>query len=276
MANILPMEKQIMAISALTEGASIRGIERMTGIYRNTIMNLGLRVGKACEHLSDELLYDLPCSNLQLDEIWGFVKKKSRQVKENENLKEIGSIWTFIALDADTKLVPSYKIGKRNLWTAYELTNEIAIRLKNKPQISTDAWASYLPAIKATFGHDIDWGTIIKVYRSNNTGEGRYSPPKLAKCKKIIESGKPEIESISTSYVERQNLTLRMHCRRLARLTNAFSKKLENFKSAVALHMAWYNFVKVHSAIKTTPAVACGVAKAPWTIAELIERCDET
>ena len=275
MANILPMDKQIQAVSALTEGASIRGIERMTGIYRNTIMNLGVRMGQACDRLTADYFYDLPCANIQIDEMWGFVKKKMRQMKKQDNPKEVGSVWTFIAIDADTKLVPTYKVGPRSMWVAYDLTKELAKRLKNKPQISTDAWPNYLPAIKATFGHEIDWGTIVKVYSSDGTPGGKYSPPRLAKCKKIIESGRPEIESISTSYIERQNLTVRMHNRRLARLTNAFSKKMDNFKASMGLHFAWYNFVKIHSAIKTTPAVACGVTKAPWTIAELIERCDE-
>lgn len=273
MANILSIEKQAQAVSILAEGGSIRGTERITGIYRNTIMNLGVRIGKACEEITADLFYDLPCLNIQIDDMFGYIKKRYPSVIQGDT-RDVGEIWTFIGIDSDTKLVPSYKAGPRNFWTAHELLKELALRLKNKPQISTDSFRPYIQAITATYGHDVDYGNLVKVYAATDRA-GKYGPPRLVNLKKTARLGNPDMDEVSTSYVEKNNLTLRTHCRRLTRATNAISKKLENFKAALGLHFAYYNFCKIHGTLKTTPAVACGVTKAPWSVTELVERCNE-
>ena len=272
MANILLMEKQIMVISALAEGSSIRSIERMTNIHRDTIMRLGVRVGEACATYLDKTMVDLPCKNLELDEMWGFVGKKRRSVLASDDRTKVGDVWTYVALDQDTKLVPSFKIGLRNQQMTNEFIADLSTRLKNKPQISTDGLDHYEEAIELAFGTEVDYGQIVKTFASENYGQGKYSPSKLVSSDKTPLIGKPDYSKISTSFVERQNLTMRMHIRRLTRLTNAFSKKMENFKSAVALHFAYYNLVKVHRTLRVTPAMACGISKSVWTVADLLER----
>jgi IS1 family transposase len=272
MANVLNKEKQIMAISALAEGSSIRSIERMTGIHRDTIMRLGVKVGQACEQYMDKNLKDLDCERLQVDEIWGFVGKKQKHATDDDKARGLGNAWTFVAIDADTKLVPCFKVGSRDAETANEFVTDLSKRLKNRVQISSDSLAAYVDAIEQGFGIDVDYGQIIKAFSSaDKTAQGRYSPPKVVGVKKSQVVGNPNAKDISTSYIERQNLTMRMHCRRLTRLTNAFSKKLENFKAAVALHFAYYNYVKTHGTLKTTPAMAAGVASSFFTVGDLLD-----
>lgn len=270
MANILSKEKKITAIGALAEGNSIRSIERMTGIHRDTIMRLGVRVGQACEQLLDEKMRNLNSTNIQVDEIWGFVGKKKKNVKENE--KDLGDVWTFVGIDADTKIVPSYVVGKRDSYHAKIFIEDIAKRVKNRIQISSDSLKAYRDAVEMGFGANVDYGQIVKTYAVTDLlNQGRYSPAQIVKADKTCVVGNPKYDKISTSYIERQNLTMRMHCRRLTRLTNAFSKKLENFKAAMGLHFAYYNFVKMHLSLRMTPAMAAGVTNRLWTVSDLVD-----
>jgi len=275
MANKLPTEKKVTVISMLAEGSSIRSIERITNVNRNTIMSLGMRVGTACQKIADERLQNLPCKNIEVDEIWGFIGAKR---KNAARAGAYGDVWTFIALDADTKLIPSFIVGKRDSYHAKAFMDDLAKRLTFRPQISSDSLAAYGEAVEYGFGDGADYGQIVKTYGTvnlNKDAASRYSPAEVVKTEKTIVSGSPDVNLISTSHVEKQNHTLRMHCRRLTRLTNAFSKKFENFEAAVALNFAYYNFIKTHGAIRMTPAMAAGVEKSHWTVAELVERCGE-
>ena len=278
MANNLPTEKKAMVISSLCEGASIRGIERMTGINRNTIMNLGVRMGNACKVIMDAKMRGLNCQQIQVDEAWGYVGSKQKNANRSGNY---GDVWTFIALDRETKLIPSFIVGKRDLYHAQAFMDDLASRLTMRPQISSDALHAYREAVERGFGAGADYGQIVKTYSVTPVGSSaqpaavRYSPAEVVKAEKTVVSGMPDMHMISTSHVEKQNHTLRMHCRRLSRLTNAFSKKIENFEAAIALHFAYYNFIKTHGALKMTPAMAANVEKSHWTVAELVERCGE-
>jgi len=268
------MEKQIAVISALAEGNSIRAIERMTGVHRDTIMRLGIKVGQGCERIMDEKMRDLNCTAIQMDEIWGFIGKKQRRVTL-EDSPEVGDIWTFIAVDADSKIVPCYKVGQRDLATATEFICDLSSRLNHRIQLSSDGLRTYVPAVERGFGCDVDYGQLIKTYAtSTEYPENRYSPGDVIATEKSVITGNPDQAKISTSYVESQNLTLRMHCRRLTRLTNAFSKKLDNFKAAIGLHFGYYNFVKRHNTLRMTPAMAAGIEPSFWSVADLIERAE--
>jgi len=269
--NKLPMEKQTAVVSALVEGNSIRSIERMTGIHRDTIMRLGTRIGESCKSLMDSKMVDLPCKQIQVDEIWSFVGKKERRIGDKAERALYGDFWTWVAIDAETKAIPSFIVGKRYVTAAHAFMADLHSRLRNRVQISADALKTYIDAIDASFQGDVDFGQAVKSYEAEPMGPGRYSPPRVAQVTKNAVFGEPDFSKISTSYVERQNLTMRMSIRRLTRLTNAFSKKLENLKAAIALHFAHYNFVRVHSSLKATPAMALGIDSRPWTIQELIE-----
>lgn len=270
MANILNTDKKIAVISALAEGSSIRSIERMTGIHRDTVMRLGVKVGQGCTALMDEKMRDLSCDRLEMDEIWGFVGKKERNVRPGES--HVGSVWTFCAIDADTKLVPAFKVGNRDAATADAFVQDVASRMKNRVQVSTDGLRAYVEAIEKSFGMDVDYAQIVKTYgHVETTNNRRYSAPEFVSSEKKVIVGSPNIDQISTSYVERLNATTRHHMRRLTRLTLAFSKKLENFEAAVGLHFAYYNFVKRHGTLRCTPAMAAGVTSSFWKVADLVE-----
>src|SRR5580658_2265873 len=270
MANVLNMDKQIAVIGALAEGSSIRSIERITGIHRDTIMRLGVKVGQGCTAMMDRKMRNLPCMRLELDEIWGFIGKKARTVKQDDE-KGVGDVWTFCAIDADTKLVPAFMIGDRSRATANAFVADVASRMAYRVQISTDGFYAYKDAIKKSFGRKVDYGKIIKVYGTNEFGERRYSTTGVLSSEKFVMTGQPREELISTSYVERLNATTRLHMRRLTRLTLAFSKKRENFEAAVGLHFAYYNFVKRHNTLKCTPARMAGVEDRALTVGELLE-----
>jgi IS1 family transposase len=267
MPNNLPIEKQAAVINALCEGASIRSTERITGVNRQTVMRLGVRVGEACGKMMDEAMRNLPCEKIEVDEIWGYIQKKQRMVKDGDD-PSFGDAWTFIAVDPDTKAVPSFLVGKRDYDSTQRFVADVAGRMRNRIQLSSDSMQHYIDAVEKGFGGEGDYGQIVKIYRSP-AETGRYSPPEIESVKRSPIVGEPS--RISTSIVERQNLTMRMHCRRLTRLTNAFSKKLENFKAAVALHFAYYNFVKIHSSIRVAPAMALGVSSRLWSVADLVD-----
>jgi IS1 family transposase len=271
MANVLNTDKQIAIIAALSEGSSIRSIERITGVHRDTIMRLGVKVGQGCTALMDEKMRDLPCKRLEMDEIWGFVGKKEKHIKPEDD-SSIGSVWTFCAIDAETKLVPAFRVGKRDVATANAFVQDVADRMRSKVQISTDGLKAYTEAIEKAFGGDVDYGQIIKTYGTENVeGQRRYSQPDFVSAEKKIIAGRPDMDLISTSYIERLNATTRLHMRRLTRLTLAFSKKRENFEAAVGLHFAYYNFVKRHNTLRCTPAMAAGVTGSFWTVGDLVE-----
>lgn len=275
MANNLATEKKVMVVSMLAEGSSIRAIERVTGVNRNTITSLGVRVGQACKRIMDEKFRALKCKHIEVDEIWGFIGAKQKNAKR---AGAYGDAWTFIALDAETKLIPSFIVGKRDSYHAKAFMDDLASRLENRVQISSDALSTYEDAVERGFGSEVDYGQVVKTYslcNFNKDAASRYSPVEVVKVDKTIVSGMPDVSRITTSHVEKQNHTLRMHCRRLTRLTNAFSKKFENFEAAVALNFAYYNFCKTHGALRMTPAMAAGIEASHWTVAELVERCGE-
>jgi len=275
MANKLATEKKVAVISMLAEGSSIRAVERITGVNQNTIMSLNRRVGDACKKIMDEKMRGLNCKNVEIDEIWGFVGAKQKNARR---AGAYGDVWTFIALDADTKLIPSFVVGKRDAYHAKAFISDLAGRLQRRVQVSSDSLSAYADAMERGFGTEVDYGQISKTYSFVNLTQnaaGRYSPAEVVKTEKAIISGMPDVSRICTSHVEKQNHTLRMHCRRLTRLTNAFSKKFENFQAAVALNFCYYNFVKTHGTIRMTPAQAAGVESGAWTVTELVERCGE-
>ena len=276
--NRLKADTQAQIVSALVEGNSIRSIERMTGCHRDTIMRLGVRVGRGCASLMDTQMRELSCTHLQCDEIWAFVGKKQKQMEPTDSSHRLGDQWTFVAMDADTKLVPSFLVGKRSLVNAMTFLHDVAWRMARmedrRIQVSTDGLVHYKAAVEAAFGSQADYGQQVKSYTSEGTsgaGGGRYSPPAVVSSTRTAISGTPDVTKISTSLIERQNLTMRMQMRRFTRLTNAFSKKLEHMKAAVALHFAHYNLVRIHKTLRTTPAMAAGVTSHLWTVNRLVE-----
>jgi IS1 family transposase len=273
MANVLPKDKQIQIISALAEGSSMCAISRMTGVHGDTISRLGVRVGKGCAALLDNKMRDLQCNFLQFDELWGFIGKKEKHRKVDDD-PTLGDVWTFCAIDAETKLVPAFKVGKRDHVTANAFVADVASRLRNRPQVSTDGLRAYPEAIENAFGMNVDYGQIIKNYgtdQGEHHQERRYSAPAITFCEKREISGHPDPDLICTSHVERLNATTRLHMRRLTRLTHAFSKKLENFEAAVALHFAYYNLVRRHRSLRMTPAMYAGIEKDFWSVGDLVE-----
>lgn len=271
MANNLSRSKQIAVISALVEGCSLRSTERMTGVNRETIGKLLLAVGDACADLMDRTMRDLPCERLELDELWAFVGKKQRHVTKDDDKARVGDTWTWVAIDAETKLVPAFYVGKRNHASAREFIGDLAPRLRNRVQLSTDGLAAYIAPIAEAFASTgVDYAQIHKEYEAEPTGPGRYSPPKVIATEKTPIIGQPVAELVSTSYVERQNLTVRMGVRRYTRLTNAFSKKLENHIAATALHFAHYNLCRMHKTLRSTPAMAAGVSATLWSVDDLL------
>jgi IS1 family transposase len=270
MANILSTDKKIAVIGALAEGSSIRSIERITGVHRDTIVRLGVKVGQGCTSLMDAQMRNLSCNRLEMDEIWGFVGKKERNVVKGDG-DQVGSVWTWCAIDAETKLVPTFLVGDRSKACATAFAKDVASRMAYRVQLSTDGFHGYAEAIEKSFGANVDYAQIIKVYGTNEFGERKYSSSGVLSAEKVVMNGRPDYDLISTSYVERLNATTRLHMRRLTRLTLAFSKKRENFVAAVGLHFAYYNFVKRHNTLRCTPAMAAGVTGSMWSVGDLVE-----
>jgi len=246
----------------------------MTDVHRDTIMRLGVRIGQGCTRLLDEKMRNLNSSRIQLDEIWGFVGKKQKQVTQFDDQYRVGDAWTFCAVDQDSKIVPCFRVGKRDAVTANAFVADLADRLNNRVQISTDALPAYYDAIERAFGSEVDYGQIVKSFATEKgkyTPERRYSPPQVVSISKFTVSGKPKKSDITTSHIERVNASTRLHMKRLNRLTLAFSKKMENFEAAVGLHFAAYNFVRRHRSIRMTPAMAAGIERDFWSYGDLLE-----
>jgi IS1 family transposase len=274
--NALTTAKRAQVISALVEGNSIRATVRMTGVAKNTIVKLLAEVGTACERYQDRMLGALPSKRVQCDEVWSFCYAKQKNVPADlRGQFGYGDVWTWTALDADTKLICCWKIGSRGASTAYSFIQDLAGRLANRIQLTTDGHRVYVDAVDSAFGTDIDYAMLVKIYGADRVeSEARYSPAGYMGCHSIRITGDPEAEHISTSYVERQNLTMRMHMRRFTRLTNAFSKKVENHASAIALHFMHYNFCRIHQTLRVTPAMEAGIANHVWSIEELVSLLD--
>lgn len=273
--NKLTQERQAEIIRVLCEGNSIRSTARITDTAINTVVKLLRDVGAACLAYQDKTLRNLPCKKLQCDEIWSFVYSKERNVPEEHNGEfGYGDVWTFVALDADSKLVVSWLVGLRDPEHAVEFTRDVKTRLANRVQLTTDGHRMYFEAVETAFGSDIDYAQLIKYYGNEITESGRYSPPKCTASKVKRVKGNPDMTAVSTSYIERQNLTMRMSMRRFTRLTNAFSKKLENHEYALALYFMHYNFCRSHKTLANpyprTPAMAAGISDHVWTVGEIV------
>ena len=269
--NQLTTDKRAAIVRCLVDGVSIRGTVRITGASKNTIAKLLVELGAACAEYSDKALVNLTSKRIQCDEIWSFVAAKEKNVTPKmAEAKFCGDAWTWVAIDADTKLICSWLIGKRDPECASAFIQDLAERLANRVQLTTDGLKLYLTAIDGAFGHDIDYAQLIKVYGLDPQAEKRYSPAICTHCESRKVIGDPDSKHINTSYIERQNLTMRMSMRRFTRLTNAFSKKLENHIATVAIHTMYYNFVRIHQTLRVTPAMAAGVTTRLWSIEDLV------
>jgi IS1 family transposase len=270
--NRLSIEEKAKVVGCLIEGCSLRSAVRMTGVAKRTVSRILVEVGRACAAYSDKIMRNLTCKNLQLDEIWSFTYCKQANIPpELEGQDGIGDTWTWIALDSETKLIPAWHIGKRDISDAHVFIHDLKGRLAHRVQLTSDGHAAYLSAVESAFGADVDYAMLIKMYgRETGKGEVRYSPPVCigARRRKII--GNPDRNLISTSFVERQNLTLRMTNRRFTRLTNAFSKKIENHKHMIAVYAMNYNFCRIHQTLRVTPAMEAGISNHVWTLEEIV------
>jgi IS1 family transposase len=269
--NKLPTEKHIQILTLLVEGMSLRAAARATDTAFNTVAKFFVAAGRACDEYQNKHLRELKCKRLQLDEIWSFVYAKQKNVPFAKNAPpDAGDVWTWVAIDAQTKLVPSWRVGDRSSQTAIAFTDDLASRLANRVQITTDGHKAYLEAIERSFGANVDYAMLVKIYGTPTEGEKRYSPAECIGAVKQRVEGSPDPKHISTSFAERQNLTLRMQQRRFTRLTNAFSKKLENHALSVALHYMHYNFCRIHKTLRITPAMAAGVTDHVWNVADIV------
>jgi IS1 family transposase len=269
--NVLSNEKKELILTHLVEGLSIRSIERITGITKRAIIRVLCEYGEKASEILDSELVNLKCNFVQMDEIWGYVGKKQKGCTEEEKrIGRVGDQYVFVAMDSDTKLVIASLVGKRTLENATTIIKDLQFRVSNRFQLSTDAFVAYNEAVDRVFGEDIDYGQVHKNYAEEFRGEKRYSPAKIVSTSLRIILGDPQKKRISTSHIERQNLTMRMNMRRLTRLTNAFSKKLENHKAAIALHFFHYNFMRIHSSLRVTPAMQAKITNRLWNWNDLL------
>jgi transposase-like protein/IS1 family transposase len=260
----------LQAVQCLIEGCSLRSTERLTGLHRDTIMRLLILAGERCARLLDARMRNLKCNYIQCDEIWTFCFKKQRQVRKDDPA-ECGDQWVFVAIDAETKLIPSFAVGKRSRDTTNKFMADLEQRITDRCQLTTDGFHFYERAVENTFAGRADYAQLIKLYGDyGQFGNERYSPGRITEVISKVRDGRPDPEHISTSHVERQNLTMRMQMRRFTRLTNAFSKKLDNLKAAIALHFGFYNYCRVHKTLRVTPAMQAGIADHIWTLKELL------
>jgi len=270
--NKLNRTEQAQIIAALVEGNSINSTVRMTGVSKVTILKLLAALGPACADYQDRALRNLKCKRIQVDEIWQFVYAKEKNVpKKLKGQFGYGDVWTWVAIDAETKLVPSFMTGNRDARSAKMFIDDLASRLNHRVQLTSDGLKVYLEAVEGAFGADIDYAMLVKTYAASQE-ETRYSPAVCTSCESKPVMGRPDPKHISTSYVERQNLTMRMSMRRFTRLTNGFSKKVENHAYAVAVHYMHYNFCRIHRTLRVTPAMEAGISDHIWTVEEMLEK----
>jgi IS1 family transposase len=274
--NKLHTSKRAEVLRCLVEGNSIRATVRITGAAKDTVTKLLIDAGRACSSYQDRTLRNLCCKRLQLDEIWSFVYAKQKNVPTAKAAPPgAGDVWTWVAIDADTKLVPSWYVGNRDAEAAREFVGDLASRLAGRVQVTSDGLRLYLDAVEDAFGADVDFSQLVKVYGEAPEAEKRYSPAVCVAATKHIVNGAPNLEYISTSFAERQNLTMRMHMRRFTRLTNGFSRKIENHAANVALHFMHYNFVRIHQTLRVTPAMAAGVTTKLWELGDIVALLDD-
>ena len=277
--NKLGTEKRAQILHCIVEGNSLRATARLTNTAINTVVNLMIDAGKACSDYQDKTMKSLNCKHLQCDEIWSFCGSKEKNTTAEKKKQGWGDVWTWTALDADTKLIPCWFIGDRSAGSAYHFMHDLAERLASRVQLTTDGHKAYLSAVESAFGSEIDYGMLTKIYGTTagpamNHAEIRYSPAQCMGARKAVVSGTPDKAHISTSHTERQNLSMRMGMRRFTRLTNAFSKKLENLEHNVALYFMHYNFCRIHTSLRVTPAMEAGIANHVWTLEEVVALID--
>lgn len=274
--NRLSREDRARILHLLCEGNSIRATVRLTGASKNTIAKLLVTAGQACMAYQDRALVNLKCSRIEVDELWSFVGCKEKNVPEaKKGLGEMGDVWTWVSICADSKLVPAWYIGDRDAEAAMFFMDNLAKRLAHRVQLTSDGHAPYLEAVEGAFGADIDYAMLVKIYGQSPEAQRRYSPAECIGATKRVVEGKPVKSKISTSYVERNNGIIRQHCKRYARLTQAFSKKVENHVYAFALHTMYHNFVKISGAHRMTPAQAAGVDSRCWEISDMVAMIEE-
>jgi IS1 family transposase len=267
----LSTKQRRQVVAALVEGNSLRSITRMTGVHRTTVMKLLCDLGRACSEYQDKNFRNLKSKRIQCDEIWSFVYAKEKNCPTEKKAIGGGDAWTWVALDPDSKLVPCWLVGQRDAGCAFHFMHDLKSRLANRVQLTTDGFKPYFTAVEDAFGAEIDFAMLQKIYGPAQEGpQVRYSPAICMGARKAVISGKPDYNHISTSYIERQNLTMRMSMRRFTRLTNGFSKKVENLEAAVALHYMHYNFCRIHQTLRVTPAMEAGISDHIWTIDEIL------
>src|SRR3984957_1986609 len=274
--NKLDREVRARILHLLCEGQSIRAVTRLTGASKNTVTKLVVDAGQACAAYHDRVVRNLPSKRVQVDEIWNFVYAKNDNVKAAKAAPaNAGDVWTWTAIDAESKLIVSWLVANRDTESALMFMDDLRERLASRVQLTSDGHRPYLAAVDTVFGDDVDYAMLQKIYGAEPGGERRYSPAKCIGAQKREITGSPDAKHISTSFVERQNLTMRMHMRRFTRLTNAFSKKIENHACAVALHSMYYNFVRLHTSLRCSPAMRAGVTPHLWEIADLVRMIEE-
>lgn len=269
--NILPIKDRVVILNCLSEGMGVNATARVTGKSKNTILKLLADVGEACALYQDRAMRNLACTRIECDEIWSFVGAKAKNVKE-DHPDEYGDCYTFTAIDPDTKLMPCWLVGVRTRQCTFDFMTDLAERMTGRIQLTTDGFGPYPDAVEAAFKGQVDYGVLNKSYKGDPApveGRRRYSPPEIVTCSKSVVNGDPDMEKMSTSIIERSNLSLRMGNRRFTRLTNAFSKKMTNHMHAISFYFMVYNFVKIHKSIKTTPAMESGVTDFLWSMEDI-------
>jgi IS1 family transposase len=268
--NRLTTDERAGVLACLVEGNSIRATVRITGIAKKTVSRFAVELGRACEKFMDKAMRNLPCTQIQCDEIWSFTYAKEKNVPDHLRGSGAGDTWTWVAIDPVTKLIPCFYVGDRTAQSAYKLMHNLQPRLANRVQLTTDGHRAYLIAVRAAWNAaPIDYGVLVKIY-GDTTAEGRYSPGECIGTERTAVLGQPDRRTICTSHAERQNLTMRMQMRRFTRLTNGFSKKLENHKMACALYFVHYNFARIHQSLRVTPAMQAGLTDHVWSLAEIV------
>jgi len=272
--NKLSIEKRTQLLSCLVEGNSMRSTSRMTGVSISAVMKFVADVGRVCSEYQDKTFVNLKCRRLQCDEIWSFVGAKEKNVSKENKANGWGDAWTWVAIDTETKLVPCWFVGPRNAEAANHFMHDLAARLSSRVQLTTDGLKAYIGAIDNAFKNDVDFAQLVKIYGAAPSGESRYSPAQCMGTRKAAMTGTPDVKHISTSYIERQNLTMRMNMRRFTRLTNAHSKKLANHEHAIALFYMHYNFCRIHTTLRVTPAMQAGITTKVWELADIADLLD--